>query len=129
MDKVRCYFLVVLNDGYTLHFTYIWDFLFSYILFDLDNNDSGYCQDVCCDEQTEETCYGYDYVLDTSYNTCALIADGGCACPGNQVKCGQGKIFFIVANEIIYLFISLIFESFISPTHYQTLKMVFLESV
>jgi hypothetical protein len=23
VDKVRCYFLIVLNDGYTLHFTYI----------------------------------------------------------------------------------------------------------
>ena len=23
-NKVRCYFLVVLNEGYTLHFTYIW---------------------------------------------------------------------------------------------------------
>jgi hypothetical protein len=49
--------------------------------------------------------------------TCALIADGGCPCPENHVKCGQGKIFFI---KVIY-FISLTFEAYFSPTYYQTL--------
>ena len=76
----------------------IFDFLYPGSLSDLDNDYAGYCTDVCCDQKTEDTCYNYDYETGTSNTTCAPIANGGCPCQENQVKCGQGKIllFFVV---------------------------------
>ena len=47
---------------------------------DLDNNLLGYCVDICCDQNTEETCYNPP--------SCALIAEGGCPCPEGQERCG-----------------------------------------
>jgi hypothetical protein len=44
---------------------------------------SGFCSNVCCDQVSEEHCYGPD---NTSY--CAKIADGGCPCPKGQERCG-----------------------------------------
>jgi hypothetical protein len=44
---------------------------------------SGFCSNVCCDQASEEHCYGPD---NTSY--CAKIADGGCPCPEGQERCG-----------------------------------------
>ena len=40
-------------------------------------------QYVYCDPKTEETCY------DEWYNavSCSLISEGGCPCPGDQIKC------------------------------------------
>eukprot|EP00569_Conticribra_weissflogii_P006955 CAMPEP_0171333602 /NCGR_PEP_ID=MMETSP0878-20121228/4101_1 /TAXON_ID=67004 /ORGANISM="Thalassiosira weissflogii, Strain CCMP1336" /LENGTH=327 /DNA_ID=CAMNT_0011834549 /DNA_START=81 /DNA_END=1064 /DNA_ORIENTATION=+ len=45
----------------------------------------GYCTKVCCDPETEQTCY------DSNWNPlwCAKIAWGGCPCPDGQVKCGS----------------------------------------
>jgi len=52
---------------------------------DPGNNYAGYCTMECCDSKTEEICYEYDDV----YNQyCKAIADGGCPCPGDQVRCG-----------------------------------------
>ncbi|KAL3775862.1 hypothetical protein ACHAW5_010156 [Stephanodiscus triporus] len=47
---------------------------------DLSANYAGWCADVCCDYNTEETCYNPP--------SCALIADGGCPCPAGQERCG-----------------------------------------
>ena len=71
-------------------------FHFAYLLSDLDNSYPGWCTEICCDQQTEETCYDYD----GGSNYCALIADGGCPCPKGTERCGQGKIILLlVANE------------------------------
>ena len=85
-------------------------FLIPGSLSDLDNNYAGWCTDVCCDQKTEDTCYNYDYETGTSNTTCAPIANGGCPCQENQVKCGQGKIllFFVVLQMKIVDFISFI---------------------
>ena len=42
----------------------------------------GYCTPVCCDWETEETCY------DVNGISCAKYVDGGCPCAENQTKCG-----------------------------------------
>ena len=42
----------------------------------------GWCTPVCCDWETEETCY------DENGMSCAKYSDGGCPCAGNQTKCG-----------------------------------------
>mmetsp|Transcript_1290 Transcript_1290/g.2868 ORF Transcript_1290/g.2868 Transcript_1290/m.2868 type:complete len:842 (-) Transcript_1290:261-2786(-) len=45
---------------------------------------SGYCTQVCCDENTEETCYSRI----TGYaESCALLSEGGCPCPDGEIKC------------------------------------------
>lgn len=46
---------------------------------------TGYCASVCCDPSAEETCLNFDTWEPES---CALIANGGCPCPYEQVKCG-----------------------------------------
>jgi hypothetical protein len=93
-------------------------FLIPGSLSDLDNNDPGYCTDVCCNQKTEETCYDYDDDSWWESKYCAEIADGGCPCRyENQVKCGQGKITLLrcVANENYRLnFISIVY--FFPPT-------------
>ena len=61
---------------------------------DLDNNYAGYCTDVCCDQKTEEICYKEAFGCQPS-QFCAKIIDGGCPCPENQVRCGQGKRFYV----------------------------------
>ena len=66
-----------------------------YSLSDLDNNLAGWCTDICCDDETKETCY--DYRSDTV--TCALIADGGCSCPKGTVRCGLGKMLLFLVLE------------------------------
>ena len=70
-------------------------FHFAYLLSDLDNNLAGWCTDICCDDETKETCY--DYRSDTV--TCALIADGGCSCPKGTVRCGLGKMLLFLVLE------------------------------
>ncbi len=66
---------------------------------DLDNNYAGYCTDVCCDQKTEETCYKEVFGCQPS-QFCAKIIDGGCPCPENQVRCGQGKIRCLLHCEL-----------------------------
>ena len=69
---------------------------------DLKNNIIGWCAMECCDSDTEEICYDYDdgYNKPFTNQYCAVIAGGGCPCPEDQVKCGQGKIIlFLVANR------------------------------
>jgi hypothetical protein len=88
-------------------------FLIPCSLSDLDNGYAGYCTDVCCDWKTEEICYNYDGYDDDSFwwesKYCAEIADGGCPCQENQVKCGQGKIILLrVLQMKIVDFISFI---------------------
>ena len=65
---------------------------------DLKNNILGECTDVCCNQQTEEACYDYDDFGAIINATCALIADGGCPCPENQVRCGQGMGKLLLLN-------------------------------
>ena len=66
---------------------------------DLDNNYAGYCTDVCCDQKTEEICYKEAFGCQPS-QFCAKIIDGGCPCPENQVRCGQGKILCLLHCEL-----------------------------
>ena len=42
----------------------------------------GWCTPICCDWETEETCY------DENGMSCAKYSDGGCPCAENQTKCG-----------------------------------------
>jgi hypothetical protein len=102
-DQVKCgqgkiILFLVANEQVINFISLILMFLITCSLSDLDNDYAGYCTDVCCDQKTEETCYNYDYETGTSNTTCAPIANGGCPCQENQVKCGQGKIllFFVV---------------------------------
>ena len=70
-------------------------FLIPGSLSDLDNGYAGCCTYICCDDQTEETCYDYH---SGTVKSCALIANGGCPCPEDQVKCGQGKMLLILCS-------------------------------
>lgn len=46
---------------------------------------TGYCTTLCCDgDEGQQTCYDEDY--NPSY--CSFIADGGCPCLDDQIKCG-----------------------------------------
>ena len=85
-----------------------------------------WCADVCCDENTEETCYNYTGCLSNQY--CAAVrlvcifnkwiqslpllivslclhriqlqfADGGCPCPEGTDRCGAGKILHCIPAE------------------------------
>eukprot|EP01082_Thalassiosira_pseudonana_P006863 g14965.t1 g14965 contig21:262136-264265(+) len=46
----------------------------------------GYCSfgSVCCDYETEETCYDENY----NAESCAPHSDGGCPCPSGEERCG-----------------------------------------
>jgi len=61
-----------------------------YLFSDPGNNYVGYCAMECCDSKTEEFCYEYDdgYSNPHTNQYCKAIADGGCPCPGDQVRCG-----------------------------------------
>ena len=75
----------------------------------------------CC-SGAEETCYDYDdgYFEPFTNQYCAAIADGGCPCPENQVRCGQGKNnFWLGLNESYRLHFSYYLN--LSLTLYQTL--------
>jgi len=51
-----------------------------------DGHD-GWCQsatEVCCDGETEETCYDENYTA----TSCAKISGGGCPCSEGEEKCG-----------------------------------------
>jgi len=54
---------------------------------DLENCNTGWCTDICCDQLTEETCYEY-YPNGTSKSYCSASADGGCPCPEGTERCG-----------------------------------------
>ncbi len=59
---------------------------------DLVNNFVGWCDYICCDRTTDETCY-WDYDNNNFIPpSCAAIVDGGCPCPDGTEKCGAGKI-------------------------------------
>jgi len=55
---------------------------------DLDNNIVGWCDYVCCDATTEETCYAWDDISGTIVASCAAFANGGCPCPEGMERCG-----------------------------------------
>lgn len=44
----------------------------------------GFCLDVCCDHETEDTCFDEDLNM-----FCASLSDGGCPCGNGEVRCGS----------------------------------------
>jgi len=49
----------------------------------------GYCTAVCCDYDTEETCFDDE----SNAASCKAFAEGGCPCPNGEEKCGADEMF------------------------------------
>jgi len=60
---------------------------------DAESGYSGYCTQVCCDYETEQTCYDEDYIA----TSCAKYSDGGCPeAKQNNFAWKQNKMFSVV---------------------------------
>jgi hypothetical protein len=68
-------------------------FIFFYTLSDLENNILGWCDRICCNATTEQTCYDWDEVDDNGNPEvyCAAITDGGC-----PESSGAGEWIFVL---------------------------------